>query len=181
MQKYERSARRREATRTLAYVWETSGFDWTSLREVLPEMAEACEVDTSGKSKTDIALECLEQVLNKGVIVPDSYVAPWHRHSNFQNQTIEKPRKLYQLEVRIRTFYDSWLWKKLSYQVRKERGNRCECCGASSNMSGVRIVADHIKSVRKHWHLRLDPKNIQVLCHDCNMGKGARDETDWRK
>lgn len=36
----------------------------------------------------------------------------------------------------------------------------------------VRIVVDHIKPISKHWHLRLDPDNLQVLCNDCNKGKG---------
>lgn len=44
----------------------------------------------------------------------------------------------------------------------------------------VRIVVDHIKPISKHWHLRLDPDNLQVLCNDCNKGKGAWDETDYR-
>lgn len=40
---------------------------------------------------------------------------------------------------------------------------------------------DHIKPVRKYWHLRLDPDNLQVLCADCNRAKGNWDETDFRK
>lgn len=44
----------------------------------------------------------------------------------------------------------------------------------------VRIVADHIKSLRYNWELGLDPDNLQVLCDDCNWRKGARDQTDYR-
>lgn len=43
------------------------------------------------------------------------------------------------------------------------------------------MVVDHIKPIRKHWHLRLDSNNLQILCDDCNMGKGSRGETDWRQ
>jgi 5-methylcytosine-specific restriction endonuclease McrA len=45
---------------------------------------------------------------------------------------------------------------------------------------GALIVVDHIRPLRKHWHLRLDPANLQVLCSDCNMGKSNSDVTDWR-
>lgn len=80
---------------------------------------------------------------------------------------------------RYEEFYQSWGWKRLRYAVVKERGRRCECCGATPE-NGIRIVCDHIKPIRKYWSLRLDRGNIQILCDDCNMGKGSHDETDWR-
>lgn len=76
-------------------------------------------------------------------------------------------------------FYDSWEWKRLHYAFLKGRDRRCMCCNASA-ADGVKIVVDHIKPIRHHWHLRLDPENLQILCDDCNMGKGSIDETDWR-
>ena len=33
---------------------------------------------------------------------------------------------------------------------------------------------------RKHPELALRVDNLQVLCEDCNMGKGGWDDTDWR-
>lgn len=39
---------------------------------------------------------------------------------------------------------------------------------------------DHIKPVCTHPELCLDPENLQVLCDDCNLGKGSSDCTDWR-
>lgn len=30
------------------------------------------------------------------------------------------------------------------------------------------------------WKLRNDPKNLQVLCSDCNCGKSANFNDDWR-
>lgn len=77
-------------------------------------------------------------------------------------------------------FYSSWAWKGLRYRILKERGRRCECCNATAE-DGVRIVVDHIQPLRKFWHLRLDPKNCQVLCDDCNRGKSGHDVTDWRE
>lgn len=82
-------------------------------------------------------------------------------------------------------FYKSWEWRTLRMLVLKQHGPVCMCCGAERgdvNMSGeaVKICVDHIKPLSTHWHLRLDPSNLQVLCDECNQGKGAWDETDWR-
>jgi 5-methylcytosine-specific restriction protein A len=75
-------------------------------------------------------------------------------------------------------FYRSWEWKKLRYEVLKEFGAQCQCCGATAQ-HGVRIVVDHIKPIRNFWQLRLVKANCQVLCNDCNMGKASSDETAW--
>lgn len=81
-------------------------------------------------------------------------------------------------ETAIRDFYDSWEWKRLSFDLKLERGRKCECCGAAP--PAVRIHTDHVKPIRRYWHLRLDRANLQILCEDCNMGKGSRHETDFR-
>lgn len=83
-------------------------------------------------------------------------------------------------EKEIADFYDSWAWKRLSYETRKRLGQRCQCCGATPERHGVRIVCDHIKPIRRFWGLRLEAENLQVLCDDCNRGKASHDETDWR-
>lgn len=61
------------------------------------------------------------------------------------------------------------------------RGARCECCGASPQKHGVRLNVDHIKPRRFFPELALDETNTQVLCEDCNHGKGNWDQTDWRQ
>lgn len=86
---------------------------------------------------------------------------------------------------RKREFYNGWDWRTLRYSVLKERGRRCECCGATPsdtdlNGNPVKIIVDHIKPISRYWHLRLDKTNLQILCDECNQGKGAWDETDWR-
>lgn len=85
-----------------------------------------------------------------------------------------------------KSFYISWEWRTIRMEVLKEQGSVCSCCGArpgdrDTGGNPVRIVVDHIKSIFRHWHLRLDKKNLQVLCDECNQGKGAWDETDHRK
>lgn len=83
-------------------------------------------------------------------------------------------------------FYASWGWRTLRMEVLKEFGPVCMCCGSTPkhlDMAGnpTKIVVDHIKPLHTHWHLRLDRKNLQVLCDECNQGKGAWDTTDYRQ
>jgi 5-methylcytosine-specific restriction endonuclease McrA len=64
-------------------------------------------------------------------------------------------------------------------QALKKYGTKCMCCGATPATGAVMNV-DHIKP-RKLWpSLALDINNLQILCHDCNHGKGNWDMTDWR-
>ena len=80
-----------------------------------------------------------------------------------------------------KSFYASWEWKKVRMQALERDGHRCLSCGASpANLKSIRLVVDHIKPIKKYWELRLDLNNLQVLCDDCNMGKGAWLEADFR-
>lgn len=83
--------------------------------------------------------------------------------------------------INLDNFYETWTWKDLRYQVIKKYGRRCMNCGQSpSKENKVSLHVDHIKSIRKHPELALDINNLQVLCNDCNQGKGYWDETDFR-
>lgn len=77
-------------------------------------------------------------------------------------------------------FLFSYEWRRLRMVVLKERGARCECCG-STPADGVRIHVDHIKPRKLFPELALVKSNLQVLCEDCNHGKGNWDTTDWRR
>ena len=77
-------------------------------------------------------------------------------------------------------FYASLEWKQVRYEVLRKSDGRCCCCGASSK-DGARLHVDHIMPRSKFPKLALDPANLQVLCEDCNFGKGAHDTTDWRR
>lgn len=76
-------------------------------------------------------------------------------------------------------FYDSKEWMALRYQVLKERGAKCECCGAT-RADGVVIQVDHVRPRSLFPELALEKSNMQVLCRPCNLGKSNRDDTDWR-
>lgn len=81
--------------------------------------------------------------------------------------------------IASKEFLKSYEWKKLRIEVIKEQGQRCNCCGATP-ADGIVINVDHIKPRKTHPELALDKKNLQVLCGDCNHGKGNWDSTDWR-
>ena len=82
-------------------------------------------------------------------------------------------------------FYSSWEWRTLRMETIKRYGTTCQCCGAAPGHTGsggkpTKIVVDHIKPISRYWTLRLDPENLQILCDECNQGKGNWDETDFR-
>lgn len=76
-------------------------------------------------------------------------------------------------------FYFSKAWRTLRYQVLKEFGSDCMACKRPATRDRPPHV-DHIKPRYLYPHLELVFDNLQVLCEDCNIGKGAWDETDWR-
>lgn len=76
-------------------------------------------------------------------------------------------------------FFESREWKRLRYEALLLHGGKCLCCGAS-RADGKQIHVDHIKPRSAFPQLQWDISNLQVLCEDCNLGKGAWDYTDWR-
>lgn len=78
----------------------------------------------------------------------------------------------------IDNFYRSMEWRQLRYLALRNSGG-CNCCGAKAS-DGVKLHVDHIKPRSKYPELALSLDNIQVLCEDCNIGKGSWDSTDWR-
>lgn len=76
-------------------------------------------------------------------------------------------------------FFESREWKELRYEALVRHGARCQCCG-SDRTHGKRIHVDHIKPRCQFPALQWDSNNLQVLCEDCNLGKGSWDRSDWR-
>lgn len=76
------------------------------------------------------------------------------------------------------TFLQSKAWLRLRIEALKKYGNKCQCCGASAN-DGIRLNVDHIKPRRLFPELALEINNLQILCNECNEGKGNWDFTDW--
>lgn len=81
---------------------------------------------------------------------------------------------------RLQAFYHTEEWRLMRYEALKRDGARCGCCGRTPREHGIVVNVDHIKPLRVFWDLRLELANLQVLCGDCNEGKGARHADDWR-
>ena len=65
------------------------------------------------------------------------------------------------------------------YCEAKALGMRCQACGASPS-DGAVLNVDHIQPRLLFPELALHLENLQVLCGDCNEGKGNWDMTDAR-
>jgi 5-methylcytosine-specific restriction endonuclease McrA len=85
-------------------------------------------------------------------------------------------RKKWRSRIKNDGFYYSREWREARYMALVKYGRRCMACGHV----GGKIHVDHIRPRSHHPELSLCLTNLQVLCEDCNIGKGAWDETDWR-
>lgn len=81
--------------------------------------------------------------------------------------------------AKAKEFYLSQQWRFLRYEVFLRDGRICVLCGATPE-DGTRLHVDHVIPLRQDWGLRLKIDNLQVLCEECNQGKGSKDSTDWR-
>ena len=82
------------------------------------------------------------------------------------------------LIVKGKPFCKTDEWLSLRYDALVKYGRRCCCCGVTSESAVMHV--DHIKPKSLHPELALDINNLQILCKDCNFGKGNRDDTDLR-
>lgn len=123
------------------------------------------------KAKAIVARSKLEVAVNE-----------WIGNPADQNQVQEKPKLTpytEQYAAKAKEFYLSPAWRYLRYDVFLRDGKICAVCGATPE-DGTRLHVDHIIPLRQDWSLRLKAENLQVLCEECNQGKGSRDSTDWR-
>lgn len=84
------------------------------------------------------------------------------------------------LSVTQDAFLNTYQWRRIRMVALKTYGAKCQCCGATP-ANGAVMNVDHIKPRKLFPELALDIQNLQVLCHECNHGKGNWDQTDWRK
>lgn len=97
-------------------------------------------------------------------------------------KVLQQTRTIYENTPRAtsKEFLESPAWKRLRIQAFEKYGNRCQCCGASPS-DGVRLNVDHIQPRKLFPELALSLENLQVLCSDCNQGKGNWSMSDWRQ
>lgn len=78
-------------------------------------------------------------------------------------------------------FFESQQWLNLRFEVLRKYGRKCMLCGIGPG-HGVWFHVDHIKPRFHYPELAYDINNLQVLCQQCNVGKGAKKkgELDFR-
>ena len=109
------------------------------------------------------AIREAEKVANSPIIPPNKPVAHLPQPS----------------DVTGAAFLESYAWRRLRMIALRYYGTKCMCCGATPER-GAEIHVDHIKPRKVFPQLALDLSNLQILCHECNHGKGNWDMTDWR-
>jgi len=77
-------------------------------------------------------------------------------------------------------FYQSRRWQKLRYEAFLRYGRVCALCKRTPEVHNFVLHVDHIKPRSRYPQHQWDIENLQILCEDCNLGKGARDDTKWR-
>ena len=63
------------------------------------------------------------------------------------------------------------------YRVLKAANGKCQLCGISAKNAVLHV--DHITPRSKGGSNEME--NLQCLCEQCNLGKGNRDESDFRE
>lgn len=100
----------------------------------------------------------------------------------FQSRAISILRSAYggrSVDPRSNEFLKSYEWRRARYIALKRSSGRCECCGHGPATGRV-LNVDHIKPRKIFPEFALDQRNLQVLCDECNHGKGNWNCTDWR-
>lgn len=94
-------------------------------------------------------------------------------------KTIDGVHPAHLAYVMTDSFLSSYEWRRVRMAALKKYGPVCQCCGATPKTGAVMNV-DHIKPRKLFPELALTVENLQILCHECNHGKGNWDMTDWR-
>lgn len=148
-------------------------------------------VNRSGESLVDLVCECLEltgvvrgenEGKRKFVARHASLILAVPRTQVARKRAVATGPNVGELKVDPASdeFLQTYQWRAIRMVVLKRDGAVCACCGASPSTGAVMNV-DHIKPRKRFPELALDANNLQVLCGDCNHGKGNWDMTDWRK
>lgn len=132
----------------------------------------------------------------KGEVTSEDLTAKWtkgieenkKKYKKFIKKSERKKRRIEQLKRFVESknehrskgneFLFSPEWRRLRYLALRTYGPRCQLCGR--DRSTVVIHVDHIKPRYHFPELALEISNLQILCEDCNLGKGSRFADDWR-
>jgi 5-methylcytosine-specific restriction endonuclease McrA len=133
---------------------------------------------TKAQKRADKALQSSFS-RSKGVAQPRP-VMKNHQHQPTQASVQNFIQKHSTVNPLSDDFLHTFEWNAVRMMALKRYGVVCQCCGASPSTGAVMNV-DHIKPRKIFPNLALEVDNLQVLCNDCNKGKGNWDMTDWRR
>ncbi|MGA1296232.1 MAG: HNH endonuclease [Burkholderiaceae bacterium] len=136
----------------------------------------------SGESPIKLAVQALQENHHaSSIAVSEKNIDYLDRHKGVMLEVISANKN--QLPKRSKrakpSFLESYEWRKVRMEALLKYGPKCMCCGATPATGAVMHV-DHIKPRLTHPELALEIDNLQILCGDCNHGKGNWDQTDWR-
>lgn len=103
-------------------------------------------------------------------------IAPQTRQEEVLSQ-LPKPISAVILFAQRKDFYTTQEWRELRYEALKKCGRKCQSCGRTPPY--VILHVDHIKPKSLYPELCLTLENLQIMCEDCNLGKGASDQINW--
>lgn len=142
----------------------SEGFEITDTNKIILgyyDLDKNSFVDTSAaqfiKDFVKVAVIKGHFMMNKGVSLPfldGSYQVD-------RSLLISDPDSIHKRQIPV-----SLRWEKLN-----ESKGKCSLCGRSAE-DGVKLHVDHIIPFSKGG--KTESKNLQVLCQDCNLGKGNK-------
>lgn len=131
--------------------------------EVTAELAEALAKANAARPSKNQKAEYREPGKKAAELAQKQ--ALWNPRTNVRRDSVE--------------FLKTYEWRRVRFMALKASNGRCQACGASRE-SGAELNVDHIKPRALFPALALDLENLQVLCSECNHGKGNWDMTDFR-
>ncbi|MER2039976.1 MAG: HNH endonuclease [Solibacillus sp.] len=87
----------------------------------------------------------------------------------------------YKTREQQQRFYNTKLWRKLSYQIKKRDNFECQECkrqgkvfiddgsmSKTANRKKIQLITHHIKELAHHPELATDPNNLECICVNCH-------------
>lgn len=153
------------------------GFDWPLKRNW-----KNTELKITDEDRARLALKFARKLRNKKVAIKKQrrkFFRKLRKDERKAKQVSTREAKDVSRQQRV-AFYASDEWKAIRYKVLKNSRGRCCLCGRTASEANAPLHVDHIVPRSKSPNLELEEANLQVLCADCNLGKGNKDSIDWR-
>jgi len=95
----------------------------------------------------------------------------WKKSAPLPQISLEAPRPPSMKERRAVHPERARMSIKLRFSILRRDGFACRACGRSKEQPGVKLHVDHIVAIANGG--KTEESNLQTLCEECNLGKGA--------